>query len=238
VKQTQCESQNQSGLDLQAELLRRTLVYDNRQLKTIGTSMKNLKIFTASAAAVLALSVAGSANAADTYTLFSGNCIDNSNVTGSKSLGVDKVYFVKDKSDLSSITGTGNFYLRLVDNLFQVTNFAKSIVYLEGNTTILQNTFAYAGTNGPEFNYSGTVEYTGGLWIDPLRDFMNVPTHVDRNLTGTWEFSGTSAKPKGVDYLNITVTSPVPEPGEWAAMGMLASGLGGLVVRARRRKLA
>jgi hypothetical protein len=200
--------------------------------------MKNLKIFTASAAAVLALSVAGSANAAETYTLFSGNCIDNSNVTGSKSLGVDKVYFVKDKSDLSSVTGTGNFYLRLVDNLFQVTNVSKSIVYLEGNATILQNTYAYAGVNGPEFNYSGTVEYTGGLWIDPLRDFMNVPTHMDRNLTGTWEFSGTSAAPKGVDYLNITVSSPVPEPGEWAAMGMLASGLGGLVVRARRRKLA
>jgi hypothetical protein len=234
----QYESQIQSGLELHTELLRRTLVYDNRQLKTIGTSMKNLKIFTASAAAVLALSVAGSANAADTYTLFSGNCIDNSNVTGSKSLGVDKVYFVKDKSDLSSITGTGNFYLRLVDNLFQVTNFAKSIVYLEGNTTILQNTYAFAGANGPEFNYSGTVEYTGGLWLDPLRDFMNVPTHVDRNMTGTWEFSGTSAAPKGVDYLNITVSSPVPEPGEWAAMGMLASGLGGLVVRARRRKLA
>lgn len=200
--------------------------------------MKNLKIFTASAAAVLALSVAGSANAAETYTLFSGNCIDNSNVTGSKSLGVDKVYFVKDKSDLSSVTGTGNFYLRLVDNLFQVTNVSKSIVYLEGNATILQNTYAFAGNNGPEFNYSGTVEYTGGLWIDPLRDFMNVPTHMDRNLTGTWEFSGTSAAPKGVDYLNITVSSPVPEPGEWAAMGMLASGLGGLVVRARRRKLA
>jgi hypothetical protein len=234
----QYESQIQSGLELHTELLRRTLVYDNRQLKTIGTSMKNLKIFTASAAAVLALSVAGSANAADTYTLFSGNCIDNSNVTGSASTGVDKVYFVKDRGDLTSVTGTGNFYIRLVDNLFQVTNLAKSIVYLEGNTTILQNTYAYAGSNGPEFNYSGTVEYTGGLWLDPLRDFMNVPTHVDRNMTGTWEFSGTSAAPKGVDYLNITVSSPVPEPGEWAAMGMLASGLGGLVVRARRRKLA
>ncbi len=199
--------------------------------------MKNLKLFTASAAAVLALSVAGSAHA-DTYTLFSGNCIDNSNVSGSSALGVDKVYFVKDQGDLTSITGTGNYYIRLVDNLFQVTNSAKSIIYLEGNATVLENTYAYAGTNGPAFNYSGTVEYTGGLWIDPLRDFMNVPSHVNRNLTGTWEFSGTSAAPKGVDYLNITVSSPVPEPGEWAAMGMLASGLGGLVVRARRRKLA
>ncbi len=205
----------------------------------IGTSMKNLKLFTASAAAVLALSAAGSANAADTYTLFSGNCIDNSNVTGSSALGVDKVYFVKDKGDLTEITGTGNYYIRLVNNLFQVTNSARSIVYLEGNATVLVNTFAHAGTNGPEFNYSGTVEYTGGLWINPLREFMNVPTGETRNLLGTWEFSGTAAAPKGVDYLNITVSSPVPEPGEWAAMGMLASGLGGLVVRARRRnKLA
>ena len=238
MKQTQCESQNKSGLETHAGLLIGTLVYDYRHMTKIGTSMKNLKLFTASAAAVLALSVAGSANAADTYTLFSGNCIDNSNVTGSSALGVDKVYFVKDKGDLTDITGTGNYYIRLVDNLFQVTNSAKSIIYLEGNATVLENTFAYAGTNGPAFNYSGTVEYTGGLWIDPLRDFMNVPSHVNRNLTGTWEFSGTSAAPKGVDYLNITVSSPVPEPGEWAAMGMLASGLGGLVVRARRRKLA
>ena len=238
MKQTQCGSQNKSGLETHAGLLIGTLVYDYRHMTKIGTSMKNLKLFTASAAAVLALSVAGSANAADTYTLFSGNCIDNSNVTGTSALGVDKVYFVKDKGDLTDITGTGNYYIRLVDNLFQVTNSAKSIIYLEGNATVLENTYAYAGTNGPAFNYSGTVEYTGGLWIDPLRDFMNVPSHVNRNLTGTWEFSGTSAAPKGVDYLNITVSSPVPEPGEWAAMGMLASGLGGLVVRARRRKLA
>jgi hypothetical protein len=237
VKQTQCDRQNKSGLETHAGLLIGTLVYDYRHMTKIGTSMKNLKLFTASAAAVLALSVAGSAHA-DTYTLFSGNCIDNSNVSGSSALGVDKVYFVKDQGDLTSITGTGNYYIRLVDNLFQVTNSAKSIIYLEGNATVLENTYAYAGTNGPAFNYSGTVEYTGGLWIDPLRDFMNVPSHVNRNLTGTWEFSGTSAAPKGVDYLNITVSSPVPEPGEWAAMGMLASGLGGLVVRARRRKLA
>ena len=237
----QCENQNESGLVQQAELLRGTLVYDYRHMTKIGTSMKNFKLFTASAAAVLALSVAGSAHA-DTYTLFTGNCVENSNVTGSKSLGVDKVYFVKDNSELSSITGTGTYYIRLVDSIFQVTNFAKSIVYLEGNATILQNSYAFAGNNGPAFNYSGTVDYTSGLWLDPLRTFIGGSAH-GQSLTGTWEFSGTSAAPKGVDYLNITVSgqgpsSAVPEPGEWAAMGMLASGLGGLVVRARRRKLA
>jgi hypothetical protein len=242
VKQKQCETQTSPGLNIRAEMLIGTLVYDYRHMTKIGTSMKNLKLFTASAAALVALSVAGSAHA-DTYTLFTGNCIENSNVTGSKSLGVDKVYFVKDNTELSSITGTGTYYIRLVDHIFQVTNFAKNIIYLEGNATILQNTYAYAGVNGPAFNYSGTVDYTSGLWLDPLRTFIGGSAH-GQQLTGTWEFSGTSAAPKGVDYLNITVSgqgpspSAVPEPGEWAAMGMLASGLGGLVVRARRRKIA
>lgn len=36
---------------------------------------------------------------------------------------------------------------------------------------------------------------------------------------------------KGVNYA-------VPEPGEWAAMGILGAGLGGLVIRARKRRIA
>jgi MYXO-CTERM domain-containing protein len=35
---------------------------------------------------------------------------------------------------------------------------------------------------------------------------------------------------------NVTNNSAVPEPGEWAAMAMMLTGLGGLVVRARRRR--
>ena len=34
----------------------------------------------------------------------------------------------------------------------------------------------------------------------------------------------------------VTNNSAVPEPGEWAAMAMMVTGLGGLVVRARRRR--
>ena len=37
---------------------------------------------------------------------------------------------------------------------------------------------------------------------------------------------------------NVTNNSAVPEPGEWAAMAMMVTGLGGLVVRARRRRRA
>lgn len=34
----------------------------------------------------------------------------------------------------------------------------------------------------------------------------------------------------------LLTSAPVPEPGEWAAMGILASGLTGLMIKARRRK--
>jgi hypothetical protein len=36
---------------------------------------------------------------------------------------------------------------------------------------------------------------------------------------------------------SITSNGAVPEPGEWAAMAMMVTGLGGLVVRARRRRV-
>lgn len=42
----------------------------------------------------------------------------------------------------------------------------------------------------------------------------------------------------GTPTLHLLATGAVPEPSEWAAMGLFGTGLLGLVVRGRKKKLA
>jgi hypothetical protein len=59
-------------------------------------------------------------------------------------------------------------------------------------------------------------------------------------------FVSTMDSPMGMALDNVSVTAvtnnpgnnAVPEPSEWAAMGLLGTGLLGLVVRGRKKKLA
>jgi hypothetical protein len=50
-------------------------------------------------------------------------------------------------------------------------------------------------------------------------------------------FSAGGFRYAGLGGNNSITSSAVPEPGEWAAMAMMVTGLGGLVVRARRRRI-
>ncbi len=58
-----------------------------------------------------------------------------------------------------------------------------------------------------------------------------------RVLSGDdYGFSAGGFRYGGLGGNNNVTNSAVPEPGEWAAMAMMVTGLGGLVVRARRRR--
>jgi hypothetical protein len=124
--------------------------------------------------------------------------------------------------DFSSLTN----YLSVKD--------ATNTIVLEGQTNVLAN--LYVSVSDPTFILTGTVTYTGGTWLDAIR-IATAGSANGQTVTGGFGFTGLPAGRIGVDQVSLSA-SAVPEPGEWAAMGMLASGLGGLVIRARRRKLA
>jgi len=134
--------------------------------------------------------------------------------------------------------GSGGNFLTFIDfstNTFTVsgmvpygTGIPTVPVYLTGSFLSTTNY-----TNGSTFNFDGVVSFTGGDWYNQLASDLGVSGAPAIN--GVFTSAG-NVGPAGVN--SYSLTAGVPEPGEWAAMGMLASGLGGLVIRARRRKLA
>lgn len=135
-------------------------------------------------------------------------------------------------------SGSGGNFLTFIDlstNTFTVsgmvpygTGIPTAPIFLTGNFVATSNY-----TNGSTFNLDGVVSFTGGDWYNQLAS--------DLGAAGSPAINGvfTSSGNVGAAGVNAyTLTAGVPEPGEWAAMGMLASGLGGLAIRARRRKIA
>ena len=186
--------------------------------------------------AAACIATAGQANA-ETLVLFSGSTVDGGTVTGTASGGVSKIYSVKAKGDLAHLTDlTTNYFIRVVDNVFQVTNLSKSIVYLGGEVTdVIDNSYGNTdmGNNGPMFLYSGRVDFTTGAWVENIRDYFNYS--AEKSLFGRFAFTGTAAAPRGAETFSLDVTV-VPEPAEWAALGIMATALAGLIIRKRVRK--
>lgn len=81
-------------------------------------------------------------------------------------------------------------------------------------------------TGGPSL-----VSGVAGIQVEDLRGYRY--TDADGNVIGTDYTNQTTITGWGAVNLDATA---VPEPGEWAAMGVLGAGLAGLVLRARRRR--
>jgi hypothetical protein len=111
-------------------------------------------------------------------------------------------------------------------DFYNGTNLLGSIGHIFDNSNVFANNDLYGGDvylfgasdsrgfTSVKVNYSGTGFTSGAFRVGALAGGGN----------------GGGGNGGGV--------GAVPEPGEWAVMGLLSSGLGGLVLRARRRKSA
>jgi hypothetical protein len=134
--------------------------------------------------------------------------------------------------------GVGHNYLTEIDFSTSTFNVRAMTPFTQGTATLpiyLSGSFLTTTNNvsGNNFTFNGNIEFTSGDWFADLASQLGNPSAQSINATFT---TGGVLGAGGVQ--SYVLTAGVPEPAEWAAMGMLASGLGGLVVRARRRRNA
>jgi len=127
-------------------------------------------------------------------------------------------------------SGLYTFDYSSMTNYMSVTDSMSTIV-LEGTVNVIGN--SVLSEINPSFLFLGDVTFTGGTWLNAVR-IATTGAGGMQTVVGQLGFSGLPGGRVGVDQVYLSATA-VPEPGEWAALGMLGSGLGGLMLRARRR---
>jgi hypothetical protein len=197
--------------------------------------MKNIIKFSAAVAAIV-----GVASVATAQSVVPFNYTDTVNggtvVVGGTPPAGTIVSVAGVTSNLSSglpmafASGLYTFDYSSMTNYMSVTDSMSTIV-LEGTVNVIGNS-VLSETN-PSFLFLGDVTFTGGTWLNAVR-IATTGAGGMQTVVGQLGFSGLPGGRVGVDQVYLSATA-VPEPGEWAALGMLGSGLGGLMLRARRR---
>ena len=115
---------------------------------------------------------------------------------------------------------------------FRVGGFTQFLVgNTDFNSTTVGASFLQQGPSTASFTTPGTYSMVTGLLPGGDGDLYTRQGIID--VTNMQGGLGTLT----VSQLGPSGSSAVPEPAEWAGLAMLGSGLGGLVVRARRRKV-
>jgi hypothetical protein len=149
-----------------------------------------------------------------------GSIVTVSGVTSNLSSGLPAAF----------ASGLYTFDYSTLTNYMSVKDSLSTIV-LEGTVNVIGNT--YLSDTNPSFLFLGDVTFTGGTWLNAVR-IATTGAGGTQTVVGQLGFSGLPGGRSGVDQVYLSATA-VPEPAEWAALGMLGSGLGGLMLRARRR---
>ncbi len=130
----------------------------------------------------------------------------------------------------SSLFTSGNYVLGTSSSFTATTVNTSNLNIVTGTDYVLMFEAADSQTGRAAFGgwFNDVMTGTSMEWVNPTN-----------SITDTWS---TFANTDLVFTANFNSSTPtnnaVPEPSEWAAMGLLGAGLLGLVVRGRKKNLA